>query len=626
MKISQKISVVTSIMLTVVILVLSSIQFQSFTTVIEKNSSNSINESSAALAQQISNWLNGKLNLINLMADNMDSNLSHDSIQSVFNSKILADEFILIFGGLESENGSLISNDPSWDPVDWDVRARPWYKHAKNNSQAVLTPPYIDAVTGELLISAVARLSEQGQFKGAFGGDLSLKSVSEALNTLNFGGTGYTFLLSESGKIISHPNPKFNDKNLSELFGGQAIQIRKEMTHLVFQDKDLLLSFTPLPNMGNLNWQIAVVVDQNIVMKEVSALRWQLLIAALIAIVLSLITVQLVMRKLMTPLTTMTEAIKKMTSDSDLTQRIQVDSKDELGIVSLSFNHFTEKLQSVMAQLNALSDKAKSESQVSSNLSEKSSMQLKTQQIEIDQVAQAVELLSTAAAEISQHVSQAGDEIDGVNSQSASGAHLVEKSAKSIEELVDNLKKSVKTVENLTQFSSNINSILQVITGIADQTNLLALNAAIEAARAGESGRGFAVVADEVRNLAFKTQSSTEEIRSMIEQLQSGVKKVENNINKNQQQANETAGMVAESLSSLNAIEVGVEKISSQNSKIADIVEQQKSMTDDLFKNSTEIRDLGLKVESSSIQLSDSSKTVELAAENQWSLLKQFKV
>ena len=97
---------------------------------------------------------------------------------------------------------------PRGNPEGWDARKRPWYPYAKSHKRAVLTDPYADAATKEILISAVANFYDKGVFKGAFGGDLSLKTVSDALNTLSFNGTGYAFLVNANGNIISHPNDK----------------------------------------------------------------------------------------------------------------------------------------------------------------------------------------------------------------------------------------------------------------------------------------------------------------------------------------------------------------------------------------------------------------------------------
>ncbi len=149
-----------------------------------------------------------------MMAQTIDADFNAETIQKTFDTPLLKDEFLLIFGGLETD-GKAITNDLTWTPENWDARKRPWYPLAKQHNRAILTEPYADAGTNEILISAVANFYDKGEFKGAFGGDLSLNTVSEAVNTLNFDNTGYAFLLSADGTIISHPNTELNGKSTS---------------------------------------------------------------------------------------------------------------------------------------------------------------------------------------------------------------------------------------------------------------------------------------------------------------------------------------------------------------------------------------------------------------------------
>lgn len=124
----------------------------------------------------------------------------------------------------------------------------------------MLAEPYVDSITNEILIPAVARISDAGQFLGVFGGDIRLQSVADAVNTLDFNGAGYAFLLSRSGNIISHPNAEFNGKSYSALFDGQSPALGEELREVDAGDKSLLVSFTPLPNLRGMDWYIGVVL------------------------------------------------------------------------------------------------------------------------------------------------------------------------------------------------------------------------------------------------------------------------------------------------------------------------------------------------------------------------------
>ena len=165
-----------------------------------------------------------------------------------------------------------------------------------------------------------------------------------------------------------------------------------------------------------------------------------------------------------------------------------------------------------------------------------------------------------------------------------------------------------------------------MINDIADQTNLLALNAAIEAARAGESGRGFAVVADEVRTLAQRTQESTTEIRSMIEQLQAGASSVSNAMNTSKNTAVDTVRRAEEANSALESIRDGIQKITDMNLQIASAAEEQSSVAEEINSNTVKIKDLSRQVADSAENASVEMQAQTANIREQDSILNKFTV
>jgi methyl-accepting chemotaxis protein len=626
MKVAHKVVVVSSSVLIVAITLLSLFQYYSVKSSLLKEAESSISEASSALATQISNWLNGKLVIIDYISQTIDTQFDPDAIEPHFSQPILKKEFLLMFGGLETD-GLAITNDPNWAVDGWDARKRPWYPQAKQSPRAVLTEPYADSTSGEILISAVANITDRGKFKGAFGGDLSLKTVSDAVNTLNFHGAGYAFLLTQSGKIISHPNNELNGELISKLFGKKSPLLISELQTVDLDGKPHMVYFTDLTDLKGMDWVIGVVLDESIVMSDAREIGFAALIGVIISAVISTFILTYAMTLILAPLRKLHSSLAEINrGEGDLTKRLPVQSKDEFGKVSEQFNAFINHLQNLIKDVQGLSSTINDNTNLTANTASNASNQLVTQLSEIDQLATAMHEMSATAHDVASNAQKAAESASNADDNAESGANIVSKTSESIGQLSTALDGTVETINELASYSNNIVDILTVITGIAEQTNLLALNAAIEAARAGEQGRGFAVVADEVRALASRTQDSTKEIQKMIDQLQSGVKRAEETITRSKSEASDAASISIKADEALTAIRENIKEINNMNIQIATAAEQQSATTEEINRNTTNIRNITQQVsEGAQEQTSHCEKTVEQTLE-QDKYLSQFKV
>jgi methyl-accepting chemotaxis protein len=593
MKIAHKVGIAAATVLFLTTSLLSLSQVSQVRDTLRSQVESSIAESSNALARQIENWLNAKLRLIDLMSQTIDSNYSPEENQRVFDSPLLKSEFILVFGALETD-GKPIKNSNDWKPsADWDGRKRPWYATGKAGSQAVLTEPYVDSTTNEILISAVARISNAGQFLGVFGGDIRLQSVADAVNTLDFNGAGYAFLLSRSGNIISHPNAEYNGKPYSALFDGQSPALGKELREVEAGGKSMLVSFTPLPNLRGMDWYIGVVLDESVVMAEANRLTWLAVVGTVIGVAISLVVLGLLMNSLLKPLGLLNTSLREINSgEGDLTRRLAITSNDEIGELSQEFNRFLQTLQTLIGDVMGSSHQVRESTALTSNESEQAARRLQEQLQELDQLATAMQEMASTAEEVARNAQAAAQAAVAANEETENGVRVVSQSSSAIRHLADEMDETSHAINELAKLSHNIESILQVITSIAEQTNLLALNAAIEAARAGESGRGFAVVADEVRSLASRTQQATQEIRQMIDQLQGGVRQAENRMQQSRDTASKTAEDAGAANDMLGRIREAITRINDMNLQIATAAEEQSATTEEINRNTTNIRDI----------------------------------
>ena len=626
MKVSHKVVLCASLVVVLAFSLYSWLQYNSLKSALFEKTTTSTEESSKALALQVNNWLKNKMDLIEVISQTIDDDFSQETIQKAFDLPIYKNEFILLFGGLDT-NGSRITNDPNWNPPGWDARKRPWYDMGKQHKQAALTEPYV-STEGDILISVIADISDHGQFKGSFGGDLSLKTVSEAVNSLNFNHTGYAFLLSKEGKIISHPNADLNGKSVSNLLQGGVPELSDNLVEKKLADgTNVYVSFSPLPGLYGSDWYVGVVLDEDKLFASVRAFGWVAFWGTIIAALLVSIVLYFVVTGLLQPLRALHESLKDINGgEGDLTKRLAITNDDEFGHVSGEFNKFIDYLQGLISEVKNQSRHIRENTDKTAASSHASSKHLYTQLNELDQLATAMHQMSATAHDVADNAQTAASRANQADLAAKEGEAIVDRTTSSIAELTHKMGDVVTTINELVKYSDNIESILTVITDIADQTNLLALNAAIEAARAGEQGRGFAVVADEVRTLASKTQDSTEQIQKMIQQLQTGVRGAEKVILESRENANSTQQIADQAKKSLQAIRLSINEINDMTVQIAAAAEQQSATSNEINRNTTNIRDISQSVSDAAQGQSVLCETMVEITVDQAKSLDKFKV
>ncbi|MFU2509979.1 methyl-accepting chemotaxis protein [Pseudoalteromonas sp. ASV78] len=601
----KKILLSVVLALTIVVVLLSWYSYSTQKALLLKSSVDSVSLSGKQQAERIEAWLADRQRVITSVAAKIEDN-TLNALQQAQRSG----DFQLTYYG--NNDGVMIDSNPRIDRSGYDPRARPWYQQSQQARESIITKPYLD-VAFNLLVVTIAQSTRDG----VVGGDVSIASIVDSVSNMSLPANGYAVMMHNDGTVIAHRDAsKLMGKitNIEAKLNNRLIQLNEQtgkLTPVYFsaEDREKLLWSEQIPNT---DWQLVFVLDKQTLEAPLLSLMVTQLGLASLALIVSVLAISWLLGLLLKPLSRVSQALSRIAAgNGDLTQRISVDSKDEVGALADSFNSFVGSQHQLISHIRQLAIDLDLDAEKSLLTNHSSVNELQRQQQEVTMVATAVTEMSSATHEIAANAENTAAASQQSAQSSIQGKSLVDKTRTTINSLASEIDETTVVISELSLHAQAISSILTTIQEIAEQTNLLALNAAIEAARAGEQGRGFAVVADEVRVLSHRTQNSTAEIYTTIETLQNTTKKAVSLMDSSKGLANNSVNDVNAAAQALEEITQAVNEISDMAGQIAVAAEEQTQVTNEITRNTVAIKDVTDEITSSAMTHLSQAKTLK---------------
>jgi methyl-accepting chemotaxis protein len=512
-----------------------------------------------------------------------------------------------------------------------------WFTCPIKQKSNCLLEPYIDKVDGKntLMTSIAMPIKFDGKVVGVVGIDIALSDIqtkAQAFSAKIADGNSRVLIVSEDKSVIADST---NSANQGALFSDVISQ-----TKLIegLNENDHSFTLVKRIHLGGLaQWSIYTEIPKQYISDEVNQTMLVLdegtedqltsvLYMSLLVLIIGSIVIFFMAERLTIPLRSVAAALKQIASgDADLTQRINVNSKDETGQLAQSFNQFVGGLATIVSQFSQGVKTTFSASETGKALSTTTNSQLANQQVMIEMVATAAEEMSQTSSEVAQNAVSTADATREVKSAASNGIIKLKQTTSTISKLAEQMQYSNEQVDKLSSNSDNIVNVLIVIISVAEQSNLLSLYAAIVGGRSGDLGLCFSVVAVEVRALAGRTASSVFEIEVVINELQVSTKEMVATISENVKRAEVCTEQAQETQSIFEVIEQEVTTMTDMAVNIASAAEEQSHVSEDISSTLQNINTTSDELAQSAQQTLKVSEELLVSGQDQEQLIGRFK-
>lgn len=591
------------------------------------------------VSHQISQAANGQVDLLNEITNQFfknkkdaiqlfSENLTRSDFKNVLSvNKMLEsmnhsfDEAVLTYVG--TDKGDIYSYPKMDFPSDYNPRVRDWYKLAEENKgTSIVTKPYKDIVTGKMVVTIASTLSDGS---GVMAMDVDLNVLEKTTLHSRIGNKGYPSLVDHDGKFVVHPAIKPGeklDKYIKKSLVKNMYKRKDGSFEYEYKGEGKYMTYSTNKETG---WKVLGTVNTSEFSDQSAPILINTAIIVAVFIILGIVLNIFFIRSIITRIRSLSIVARKV-SEGDLTNQVDIKSNDEFGQLGNAFNTMILSLRTLLSRIERSSETLVTSSrQVEENVVQVSvvtkdiahsvvelSSGAETQMVCTEETAKAIQEIASGIQHVAERASSAGYSVSKAADQTQQGNVYIEKAIRQMDEIHDSVEETTLLVQDLGNKSSEINKIVEVITGISEQTNLLALNAAIEAARAGEHGKGFAVVANEVRKLADGSKQSAQQITTLIHSIQEQIDQVVENIQKEKIQTADGLLLMKETGVNFSAILHAVEDVSNQMQEVSATAEQMSAGSEEVTASVEEMASI-------SSESSSSAEQVAAGAQQQFS-------
>lgn len=533
-----------------------------------------------------------------------------------------------------------------------NVSDRDYFNTVRNGSDFAISGVLVSKADGSAVsIICVPIKNAQGQMIGTLASSIPLTFVSEMIDKVKIGETGYSFITDKGGKVLAHHDQTYvkEQTDMNALLPVQrALKQQSGFALYESQGQSLLSGYSFVPITG---WGVMVQLPETEAVAEArSELYWS--IGILIFVLLMILSMALLLAHSITTPLSKIAALTRSVAEGNLNQKLVLDSKDEIGEVAQSFHHMVGELKAIINQVsNSAELLASSSQQLTAGATQAAGASTQVANT-IQEIAKSAKIQSSETTEtsaiitsISGNFQQMAIDTDSITKGAAQASEKAADGSKSIEQMAEQMShiqtsanENAKTIHELGQRSREIGQIIDTITGIAGQTNLLALNAAIEAARAGEQGRGFAVVAEEVRKLAEQSQEATKQITAIIEKIQQDTLNAVNSMDNEIEEINtgmsvvKDAGIIFEEIVQLfsvvskqmHSFSTTIGNVTSSSRDIAVAMDKIDDMTQAAARNSQDVSSVTEEQAATLEEIAASSQDLAKLAQEMQVAIKKF--